>query len=230
MINISMKRKSGGGFTITELLVATAVFSAVLLLIIVGFTQIGRLFYKGVTVSQTRQTATQIQQAVSNDIRLSATAVTPVSYQCPAGGCANGSTGTISAWCVGNHLYIPLTNNRVDLSAHDFSAKFGLIQAQLPGGACSGGVYASTDVAAMKPVEMLGDDMRINWFDIEPTPNSSGVFTVSITVAYGEDAAFVNGTLFNQPNPPQCRGISTGSQFCSVAQLNTTVSNRPTLQ
>src|SRR5579872_5826410 len=108
MINISgMKKLGQKGFTITELLVATAVFAGVLLLAVVGFIQIGRLFYKGVSVTQTRQDATQIMNSVTTDIRLSS-GIQTGTFSCGHGACAGGAS-TLTVYCIGNHLYIPNT-------------------------------------------------------------------------------------------------------------------------
>lgn len=219
------KGKVQSGFTITELLVATAVFAGVLLLAVLGFTQIGRLFYKGVTVSQTRQTATQIINAATNDIRLSSI-YNQTAYTCNTI-CAGGAN-VLPAYCVGNHVYIPNWNNRVNLSNHDFINNFGLMQAQTAG-SCSGtgvgGAFTSDDLKNDSPIEMLGDNMRI----IQPVSgdliHKSGnySFQVTATVAYGEDSVFNN---LGDP-APTCKGVTTGSQFCSVITLSASASNRP---
>src|SRR5665213_1030907 len=60
--------RNNRGFTIIELLIATAVFSLVLLGALSGFLQTGRLFYKGVSLTQTQATAKQILDDVSTNI------------------------------------------------------------------------------------------------------------------------------------------------------------------
>ena len=225
MINVSgMKEKRESGFTITELVIATAVFAGVLLLIIVGFVQIGRLFYKGVAVSQTRQTATNIVNAISADIRLAGNVNPNLNYLCnPNCNFAN----PLTAYCIGNHLYVANVYSQpvnLDPSSHDFSSNFGLIQSQ-SGGVCSGGTgangaYQSSDL--VKPLEMLGDDMRLTQFKIEPGAQAD-TYDIKVTVAYGEDNVFQN---FGD-DVPSCRGIATGSQFCAVVPISQSVSNRP---
>lgn len=227
MINIStMNQRKDSGFTITELLVATAVFAGVLLLAIVGFIQIGRLFYKGVTVSQTRQAASQAMDAVTSDIRLSS-GVIPTSYTCNTQ--CGGGANSLSAYCIGNHLYIYNRNYLVNLSSHDFVNNFGLVQSQLPGGGCKGGMgsYTSAELATAKPVEMLGDDMRVISFKVDQNQLPASSFRASVVLSYGEDSVFNN--LGSVSPLPTCKGIATGSQFCAVISLGETAANRPSL-
>ena len=213
-----------GGFTITELLVATAVFAGVLLLVVVGFTQIGRLFYKGVTVSQTRQAATQIMDSVTTDIRLS-TASTPTTYICTPTVCTGLSTSTTNGYCIGNHVYI-YQNSLVNLSTQDLSTNFGIMRGQLTGGSCPGS-FTTADISGTKPVEMLGDNMRLADFSITPSLASPGSYVVKLVVAYGQDSVFTSASLGS--TDPICKGIATGSQFCSKISLTESASNRPSL-
>src|SRR3989304_3767728 len=61
-------QKSQGGFTVSELMIATAVFSILLLLSLAGFLQIGQLFYKGTNITQTSDAANQVVKSLKNDI------------------------------------------------------------------------------------------------------------------------------------------------------------------
>lgn len=219
MINVSrMTHRGTKGFTITELLVATAVFASVLLLAIVGFIQVGKLFYKGVTVSQTRQTASNIMDALSADIRLSTAVTNPP-------GMDNGAGQVYPETCIGGHLYTYNPGVPIDLANHDFSSRFGLIQSDLPGGACPQTTVTPADIKKSNPVEMLGDGMRLS--NLSLTQSSTSAWQVTVTVTFGEDAVLNNPN--NSDPPPSCKGIATGSQFCSVVTLNSTVSNRPSL-
>src|SRR5688572_1794031 len=85
------------GFTILELLVATIVFSVVLLLVTAGIMQITRVYYKGVTETNTQNTARTIVDTISQAIQFSGGDVTVTN---PA-----AVPGTDYAFCVGNEQF-----------------------------------------------------------------------------------------------------------------------------
>src|SRR5581483_9172525 len=118
-----IKKYNSKGFTITELVIATAVFSVVLMLGVVGFVQIGKQFYKGVSVSQTRDIASQIMNAITSDIRLSQGGVQNVGFQTTDP--TTGTTTSLYGYCIVNHIYVVHTSYLVNLSQHDNSYKFG---------------------------------------------------------------------------------------------------------
>lgn len=60
---------SSDGFTIVELMVATTVFSIILLLCTYGVLQVSRSYYKGVTLVRTQNTTRAIMDEVSNTFR-----------------------------------------------------------------------------------------------------------------------------------------------------------------
>ncbi len=60
-----MKQLKPHGFTIIELLIATTIFSVVLLLAASGLLYIGRLYYKGLTSSATQEAARNIMQELT---------------------------------------------------------------------------------------------------------------------------------------------------------------------
>ena len=66
---MSQKRAEQNGFTIIELLIATTVFSLILLISVAGILQISRMYYRGVTQSRTQETARSIIDEVGEAIR-----------------------------------------------------------------------------------------------------------------------------------------------------------------
>src|SRR6476646_3013103 len=65
----SPKYPNQKGFTIVALLVATAVFSLVLVVFLTAFLRIGQLFYKGVTMANTQEAARNVVQDISDDLQ-----------------------------------------------------------------------------------------------------------------------------------------------------------------
>ena len=235
-------QKRPEGFTIVELLVATTVFSVILLGALAGFLEIGRLFYKGVSTTNTQDVANQILQDISGQFQ-SASSFTKGLPQgvtgevLPSSACTATDNSCYAYYCIGNTRYtynITSNGSRTvsfsNPSIHSPGGNFGILKDVLPGTSgcarpCSdtGGPACDPtkgEIQLNKPQELLGDNMRLNAFYINGSPNSN-LFSVRIVVAYGLDDAFVE-------NPPiavplHCSGTSGIDQYCSVAELNTAV-------
>src|SRR6266545_6126580 len=85
------------GFTIMELLIATVVFSVVLLVVTAGILQIARVYYKGVTEANTQNTVRTIIDTISQAIQFSGGDVTSTP--------AITTPGSSYAFCVGNQQF-----------------------------------------------------------------------------------------------------------------------------
>jgi prepilin-type N-terminal cleavage/methylation domain-containing protein len=66
-----MKRTNSKGFTIIELLIATVIFSVILLVITGAIVQFGRIYYKGVVQSRTQERTRAITDSVVRNIQFS---------------------------------------------------------------------------------------------------------------------------------------------------------------
>lgn len=204
------------GFTVVELVIAAAVFSLILMAAQTGFIEIGRLFYKGVSVTQTQAIASDIVDQIKNDIQVAAN----VSLKQTA----NGYT----YYCVGNNRYTVNIGRQVDSSvSSDFSANgnFGLLHDILPGDSacaapCSGSCPAGA-VAFKSPSELLGGKMRLAQLSItQPYAAASpNLFNVSLVAVYGDDQA-LDYTDKTDLSTAFCSGGLSAQQFCSVSRLS----------
>lgn len=209
------------GFTVTELMIATAVFAVVLLLAQASFLQIGRLFYRGVSLSNTQETADHILQDVSGSFQ-NAVIINP------------GSSGNYTYYCIGNTRYTYKIDNEISTDATpDHSAttgNYGILKDTLPGsgGACnmpcddtSSDACPPNSKKLHNPIEMLSDKMRVEEFDIKPSAPTSSLYNISIVVAYGD----TNTLEYASPgvlSSVRCQGSSYNS-FCAVARVSTAV-------
>jgi prepilin-type N-terminal cleavage/methylation domain-containing protein len=232
------------GFTIVELLIATTVFSIVLVTALAGFIHIGKLFYKGVSITQTQTTASQIMQDVTGHFR-TADNVSLLSH-----------TQGYYYYCVGNARYTFRLNHKVDnLSVnHDAdTGNYGLLEDLLSSSSSCAPPCSDTSGVCTPPYvklgsqspsfgvkELLSPNMRLAVFDIA---NSSlaKFYSISLVVAYGDDdllgcsiSTDINicaGVPFGRtPSPTgnnlgsiKCQGGATGEQFCAVSDLNSAV-------
>jgi prepilin-type N-terminal cleavage/methylation domain-containing protein len=194
------------GFTFVELLISSAVFSVVLLLCAVGIVQVGKMFYKGVTINRTQDTARRVADDLSQSIQFGNTQTGNFRQ--------TGISGSNLSLCLGEVRYT--YNTGVALSANQHV----LWKDRIATGASCTPVNLSVPVPSINGVELLGENMRIPRINVPPP--SSGVWSVDIIVAYGEDTDI----FLNPSNPTQCKSSNIGGQFCAVSRINTNVIKR----
>lgn len=229
-----MKRTNYLGFTIIELLIATSIFSVVLLVALNGFFQIGKLYYKGVATSQTQATAQKIMEDMSSSLQFaSVSGVTPPP--------TNPVSGVRYFMCIGDTRYTYIIGNQVT-STHDFINNFGLLRDYAGCGDPFSGGPALKD-----PVEMLGAKMRLskiclfaaNGSTLDTSGAKCGLTTpqnncdpnnpaapclpnlwlINLKVTYGDDNILLNPSS----QDPSCNASLSNSQYCSVANLQTVI-------
>ncbi len=216
------------GFTIIELLIASSVFAVVLLTALAGFMEVGRLFYKGVSTTSTQAVTDQIFKDMTGNFQVAAN-VSPAQA-------GNGYT----YYCIGDNRYTYNLGYKLDTSvsanhsapqAGGKGGNYGVLKDVLPGSsACAAPCNdqgtqpcAKGTVKFNNPTELLGDNMRVESFSIEPNPGvSPNFYNVSIIVAYGDDAV-LDYTTAGDPSTVYCKGNSVTQQFCAVNKLDTGV-------
>jgi prepilin-type N-terminal cleavage/methylation domain-containing protein len=197
------------GFTIVELLVATLVFSVVLLLVTVGILQITRVYFKGLTESNTQNTARSIIDTVSQTIQFSGGDVMPTP--------TTPNPGTDYATCVGNQLFSYRLGWQVEDNpdASKSQAWHGLVHTS--SAACNALTLTNQTVSGR---DLMGRHMRLAKFVVEGAGTNQ--YRVQVRVVYGDD------DLLDDPNGPtaSCKNITAGTQFCAVSDLTTVVIKR----
>lgn len=232
-------RKTGNtatqeGFTVIELMIATVVFSLVMLVIVFGVLSFSHDYFGGVNSSTMQSTARNVLNSVAESIQFSGTTITPTPTTMP-------SAGNQVFFCAGNNVYV---------------YRWGLMYTGTPS-TTNPGLYvlpgscgAPSTIPVPNGKELLSDNMRITALTV--SADSTGrLFTITLGLAYGDsdllcnfhknggpggcfnsDAANTRGGLIttdplNVTNVSDvgCRQAS-GSQFCAHAGLSTTVSLR----
>lgn len=191
------------GFTVVELLVATAVFSVVLLVCSIGLIQISRTFYKGVTVTHTQEVARAVIDDVASSVEFSSSNVVTLTAN-------NGSNG----YCVGNTRY----SYRLYQELPDSGTPHALV-ADKPA-VCSGAAQDISGSLTANSRELLSPSMRVSKFTI--TSSANRLYKINIKLATGEDDMLSN---YNNANA-NCKSILAGTQFCAVIELTTSVQKR----
>jgi prepilin-type N-terminal cleavage/methylation domain-containing protein len=188
------------GFTIIELLIATAVFSLVLIIFMTSFIKIGDMFYKGVNVANTQEAARTVLDGISSDIRFSKS--TPF-YTAPDA----AGKGII---CIGQHRYKYQLDQQVGAPG-----AYGIQREDVNPGSCS-----NLSVAGSNQTELLNNRMQLNRLQLSNC--GSGACTLSLLIVfYGSD----NSVLVPSPTDQHasCFGNLSTAQFCATADYTTTV-------
>ncbi|HSX06132.1 MAG TPA: prepilin-type N-terminal cleavage/methylation domain-containing protein [Candidatus Saccharimonadia bacterium] len=216
------------GFTIVELMIATLVFSVVLLVITVGVLHFTSSYYKGINSSTTQTTTQNAIDSVSQAIQFS----------------SSGSAGTDVAppglFCAGSRMFLYSLGVQYQ-GATPSAANWGLYMFPNPHTSnCSTSGIASFAGGT----ELLGKGMRVtdvSVLNIDPTKN---LWQISLTVVYGDSDLLCRTTLGGgmkgscqqtaptyaltdvvSGNDVSCKS-QIGAQFCSVAALSTVAQQR----
>lgn len=221
MMGRNMKMQGEHGFTIIELMIATLVFSVVLVLITVGVIQFNNAYYKGVTQSNTQNIARTLIEDITQAIQFNGSQITS-----PIGTTGSGSS---LGFCIGNQRYSyllgwELVSGTVNASLHQTSHAF----VKDNPGICSGLNAQDVQGASVAGTELLGLNMRISAVSVTPVAGSNNLYKISVRVVYGDDDLLYSpsGTLPAATAPDASCKDQTGSQFCAVSQLSTIVQKR----
>lgn len=215
------------GFTIVELMISTAVFSLILIVILTAITQIGRMYYKGITTSKTQETARLIVDRVSQEIQYSPATYVPTF----------ATTGTKNVRCIGNtRFFYVLSQKKTSTDYGLWTDNSGAASPVCndPGASVALDTTAipTSEPTAVDPRELLPQNMRIAKFDIT---GSGSLYTVSVRVLYGDDdlmeavdpaTGAVLTPMADYPQYYTCKGSTVGTQFCGVSELTVTVNKR----
>lgn len=221
MMRYSRKQNSERGFTIVELMIATVVFSVVMLMCSMAIIQIGRIYYKGITTSRTQEAARAILDEISQAIQLNGGAVT----QTTVGG-AN------KIFCIGDQRY----SYRLGVQVNDSSVKHALV---IENSTCTPPSPDAIEAASYTPLPeaqtLVPSKMRLSNLVVKDLGNY--LYVVVVRVVYGDDD-LLDDKLKPDPSDSAksiagtdgvldtCKNIRAGSQFCAVSELTTTVQKR----
>ncbi len=215
------------GFTIVELLIATLVFSMILLLMSVALIQITRLYYKGITTARTQQTARNIMDSVTRGIQFSGGTVSA------APTCPSGPTNPCY-FCVNDDRYTYQTNKQLvdgplgtDQARHVFIKESAVAS-------CTTGGPGNLVTPPAGAVELMGTNMRLVKMQLSGAGN---LYSVSVRLVAGESDLLCSPSVAGDCNTSApsssltnndvtCKNITKGTQFCAAAELQSTVQKR----
>lgn len=218
--NYKQVKNHQGGFTILELIIATSIFAITLLVVTTGIMRIGQAYYKGRIQSATQEAARNVSEDIAKTIQLSVGQRRLGAFMAP--------DGTNGQFCVGDVRYTYYLNKKVEPANTTGALKAETIA---PDASCS------DPSAGTNSRELLGNNMRLLRFKVEPDPvGQAQTWRVNIRVAYGDndllthydnDGNPVNAsTVDTDADGANCKSGLAGSSFCSTSQLDTLVKKR----
>ncbi len=201
-----------------ELLIASTVFSVILLLVTTGIIQIGRTYYKGALQSRTQETARNIIDEISRGIQFSGIEVVPrQSFDAAAE--PYPQVGGRYGFCVNNIGYAYILDKQLAASVVNTDQRSKTLVSY--NRSCIG--YSAPDIDIhVGGKELLGIGMRLTKLDVHRVVGTTDLYTVTVEVASGDR------DLFTPPSPlisNGCRG-GAGGQFCAISRLTVTVQKR----
>jgi prepilin-type N-terminal cleavage/methylation domain-containing protein len=225
-----IRKLPNNGFTIIELMIATSVFSVILLLCATMLIQISRIYQKGVIRAQTQEVARSVIVNIAESIQFSGGEVYPVIP-------VNGTEG----YCIDGKLVSYLKNwELVDSTPNQTSAaeetRYALVTSKAPG--CPDTTTAQNLKAGAvnsSSKELLSPHMRISELTIckpgpynpaipdcpNPPPQGSNLYQIKVKISYGDKDLFTP-----DPATGTCVSNRFGGSFCAISELNTTVQKR----
>jgi prepilin-type N-terminal cleavage/methylation domain-containing protein len=218
------------GFTIVELIIASSVFSVILLVATAGIIYIGRSYYKGIITSRTQETTRSITQEISNSFQFGGDA--QVTVAADSNPIDMGSGVKAYAQCVGNFRYSYVIGSKVAGSNNTSNpstptTRHGLWLDVINKDADCNALdlreavpeddSTSTEQALLNQRrELLPQNMRLDQFSLDQ-PAGRSFLNINVKLIYGDHDLSPSGI---------CVPNSQGGQFCATSGLNTTVKKR----
>jgi len=214
-------------------MIATLVFSMVLMVIIYGVLSFTSDYYKGINTSSTQVTAQNAMDTITQAIQFSSGGTSPVTP-------GSVSAGQNGFFCAGSKAFVYTAGQEYDGSTPGGSAGWGLYTYSYSGAVCPSTPPA---LGLANGTELLGKNMRVTGASLTPSADWK-TWTVTLKIAYGDSdllcdtskpAGTTGGCLSTDPqnalsakvygDKVVCR-LTTGSQFCAVATLSTVAVQR----
>lgn len=199
---------SAGGFTIVELMIASLVFSLILIIVTTGVVYFSKSYYRGVHSSTVQTTTRTIADTVTGAIQFgSAGVVLPDN--------AAGSVGSIKQFCAGGYVFA-FQEGAPFHSSQSLATHPGLYMRPMSDeGICA--PLSNSDYTGGQ--QLLGENMRLTRLTL--TRQDDNLYVFSFRVAYGDDDLLTATTGTDVGCKPD-----RGSEYCAVSGLTVSVQKR----
>lgn len=193
------------GFTIVELMIATLVFSTILVAITVGVLHFSALYYRSVYMSEAQNTARNIADEVANAVKFGTGSIDYITD--------TPNDGENVVFCAGGYVFV------TTLGQQYTGSNTGFYMQPKSTSACNDpGLNNATNRQ-----QLLSERMRVAGIQFYQNDTQPNVYTLKITIAYGDNDLL---TATSDPDGNvQCKS-GAGSEYCAVSSLTTTIEKR----
>lgn len=206
--------KNQRGFTLVELLLATAFFGFILIFVTAGFVQISRSYNKGITVKRVQETTRQIVDEISRTMLLATS-----SEFAGSGLQYRDESGFPRRLCVGGTRFAWNQYGDTVLPGNIFT----LVRDYNGGNNCFGALNES------ESVELVDSRLTVQDITITQAGPTSGIYKLCVIMSTNSSDLLTTNPTVGDPdceyNIVECN-IMNGDQFCDVAKLKTVVTLR----
>lgn len=232
------KEKQNKGFTIVELLIATGVFSVMIIVIATMIVQISRMYYKGIVLNNTQTAARSILDEISDPIQLENSTIglkqvpaDPVPFEFNQSGVGH------KALCVGltRYTYVEGFQQAQAFDPADRTIPHALWRDQLATPEeCVANLGALdltvADLSAVSPDggDLLEEYMWLRELTVKSVPDKD-IYSIEVDVLFGDRDLMNPVDPSGVPTadaPTDCRGAIAGSQWCAQSIYSTFVLKR----
>ncbi len=207
-------KRTQNGFTIVELMIATAVFSLVMMIIMASVLQITKMYYRVGTVAKTQEITRTITEEISESIRYSNANISTVDMlPAPNQDIPIGDTDT-GYFCIGSRRYTYAVDRQLKTENPDTLLK------QKAHGLWVDEPISCTVAADLNDAnltggrEMLGENMRLVKLDILDVTGTDA-YQVQLIVAYGDEDLME----LDDDGNKVCKVNVAGAEFCAVSSI-----------
>lgn len=224
----SMDREPGrsAGFTVVETLIAMAVFSVIMLVLVVGVMRMTKSYMAGVNRNATQSATRAISDMFGQELQFNAGINTL--------GTEGGNT--VKYFCIGNSKYAYTEGIKYTSSTPTSATNVGLAVMTNPSSICTAPLAADYTNAR----QMLGNNMRLTFLEVAETSQASGSRQVKVGVAFGDADLFCRYDQEAGAGSSTCDPIvgsvaygddircktGSGSEFCAVSFISAYVQRR----
>ncbi len=221
-----MRKLTSNGFTIVEMMIATAVFSVILLVVTAGVLAFSKQYMQGQTASNLQFTGRQIVAQVGQDVQFGGT------VDNSGGGTIDGThVYEIGCYRLGANIYLYQIGSKVGDGQH------GLVMIPNVSQPCAT-LYPSFTVNTLKNAmsqagarELLSNGQRLLDFSVN-SPGPTSPYNIKVKLAGGEDDMLTDGTNQVRLAPAtvdwgnlRCK-TGAGREYCAVLTLSGAATKR----
>jgi prepilin-type N-terminal cleavage/methylation domain-containing protein len=216
------------GFTIIELMIATLVFSIILMLCLAGVMQITKMYYRGVTQNKTREAARAVTDEIAEAIRFSNGAIQPASADVATGPQVNfDSDNAVGFFCIGQKRYTYAIDRQMKREPNanaELKQKKHVFWVDQPD-SCAGPADLDDPDTDLNGRDLLQENMRLYRMKLEQTANlSDKMYQISVGVAYGDNDLL--SVKSDDPSELTCEDAFVGVEFCATTNYSVTAGKR----